>query len=128
MSIFLPVKTATIILPYGPVPHLFILLTDPVGASKSVLALPVSSYDGDGTDDEACKLFPGDHDFINKKSLVRYRRARIEAAQTLVNGAKDGAFKPMHCLKTDVFARVCHGVSTSMFVRPHIRKFYEANK
>lgn len=131
MSLFLPLKTATVLLPSGPAgneqkPHLFVLLTDPLGDAKEVFAVPISTYLDDGTDDEACKLFAGDHEFIKTKSFVRYRRARVECAQTLINGAKDGVFKPMACLDTPVFARVCHGVSVSTFIRPAMKAFFEA--
>lgn len=127
MPIFLPLRTATIEIPTPPHDqHLFILLTDPVGPAKEVLGVSVCSYESDGYDDESCVLFPGDHDYIKHKSFVAYEYAEILKAQALINGAKDGPFRPFAPIKTDIFARVCHGLTLSRLVPPVAKQFYES--
>jgi hypothetical protein len=57
---------------------------------------------------------------------VNYAEARIELAQKLVNGVKEGILVPKGMLAEDIFARVCHGLTHSRFTVPRILAFYDA--
>jgi hypothetical protein len=112
MSLFVPFRRATLLIPSGPVgnpdqKHLFILLTDPVptaNGGKEVLLVGVSSVRNGQFHDPACLLYSGDHPFIDHKSYVNYRMARIEEAGKLVNGVKKGVLTPRDVLASEIWA------------------------
>lgn len=134
MSLFVPFRRATLLVPSGPQQnqnqkHLFILLTDPVptaGGSKNVLLVGISSVRPGLFHDPACLLYPGDHPFLDRQSYVNYPRARIEDAQKLINGVKNGVLTPRDTLAGEIFARVCHGLTESRHASPKILEFYLA--
>ena len=98
MSLFLPLRRATLLVPSGPEndpdrKHLFILLTDPADAEagvKAVLMVSLSSIKAGLPHDPACLLYPGDHPFVKRNSFVVYQKARIEEAEKVLRGVKDG--------------------------------------
>jgi hypothetical protein len=135
MSLFLPFQRATLLIPSASVSdpnrkHLFILLTNPhphpESNIKSSLLVSVSTMYPRLPFDPACKLFAGDHPFIKHDSYVVYRTARIETADKLINGVSQGIFNHKETLSGEIFARVCHGLTTSDFTAPTILRFYEA--
>lgn len=134
MTLFVPYRRATLLIPSGPEAdpfrkHLFILLTDPVAnatGDKEALLVGVASVRQGYFHDPACHLYPGDHEFIGRESYVHYARARIELAQKLVNGVKQGLFVPKQMLGPEIFARVCHGLTESRHTTPKILSFYLA--
>lgn len=134
MSLFVPFRRATLLIPSGPEhnpnqKHLFILLTDPVTTatgSKEVLLVGVSSVKQGQYHDPSCLLYPGDHPFLNRESFINYRGARIEDAQKIANGVKQGAFIAKDILSGEIFARVCYGLEQSRHTAPKILAFYQA--
>lgn len=134
MSLFVPFRRATLLIPSGPQhnpdqKHLFILLTDPVqdtAGSKDVLLVGISSVKPEIPHDPTCLLYPGDHSFIVRKSYVNYRMARIEDAQKLINGVKQNLLLQKEILAGDIFARVCNGLTESRHTTPRILEFYLA--
>lgn len=131
--LFMPYRRATLLIPSGTpkapnLKHLFILLTDPVARADGVsesLFVPVTSVRPGAYFDSSCVLYPGDHPFIKWQSSVNYSLARIEDAQKLVNGVKQGVFEPKAILSGDIFARVCRGLSISKHTTPKVLQFYE---
>lgn len=134
MSLFVPFRRATLLVPSGPQQnpnqkHLFILLTDPVSNGvdgKDVLLVGISSVKPDIPHDPTCLLYPGDHSFIVRKIYVNYRMARIEDAQKLISGVKQNLFTPKETLVGEIFARVCYGLSESRHTTPRVLEFYRA--
>lgn len=134
MSLFVPFRRATLLIPSGPQhnpdqKHLFILLTDPVqndAGGKDSLLVGISSVKPQMWHDPTCLLYPGDHPFIVKQSFVNYGRARIEDAQKLINGVKQNVFTPRETLDAGIFARVCYGLTESRHTTPKILEFYRA--
>lgn len=134
MSLFLPLKRATLLVPSGPVSepgrkHLFILLTDPVddgSGAKWVLMVSVSSIKAGVPYDVACILYPGDHPFINRESFVVYQKARIEDAAKVLRGVKEGRLIPQSPMGLAVFARICKGLEDSRLTVPKVLRFYLA--
>jgi hypothetical protein len=133
MSLFVPFRRATLLVPSGPggnpdQKHLFILLTNPVpnaANGKDVLLVGLSSVRAGGYHDPACLLYPGDHPFLVRQSYVNYRMARIEDAQKLINGVRTGVLAPKEVLAGEIFARVCHGLTESRHTAPKILEFYQ---
>jgi hypothetical protein len=134
MSLFLPLRRATLLIPSGPAhdvdrKHLFILLTDPVvnpdDGKQSVILTSLSSLDPALPHDPTCILSPGDHPFVTRASFVNYRYSRIMEGQKILNGVKSGLFVPMDPMDANVFARICKGLSDSRNTVPKIMRFFE---
>lgn len=135
MSLFVPYRRATLLVPSGPAhdperKHLFIVLTDPAEVldlpGKHSLLVGVATIYPDVPHDPACELHAGDHEFIRHKSYVTYAQARIEPSQKLVTGVKRGDLVAKAMLAETIFARVCKGLNDSRFTAPRVLAFYRA--
>lgn len=132
MSLFIPLKRTTLLIPSGPAhdldrKHLFILLTDPAANElgvKSVLMVSLSSIKNGIPYDTSCVLSVGDHPFVKKDSFVLYRFARIEEADKVLRGVKAGKLIPLDSMRADVFLRVCNGLKNSKETPEKIKNFY----
>lgn len=133
MSLFLPLKRATLLIPSGPQndqhrKHLFILLTDPhddeTGA-KSVLMVSLSTVRAGVPHDATCILYAGDHPFVKHDSCVVYQKARLEEADKVLRGVKSGQLVPQDPMDGAVFARVCKGLEESRLTPPKLLAFYQ---
>jgi hypothetical protein len=130
MSLFLPLKRATLLVPSGPVAdpdrkHLFILLTDPGGSGvKQILMVPLLSIKPNVPHDSSCVLLPGDHPFVKRASFVQFARARIEDASKLLRGVKDGKLIPHDPVDSVLFTKICKGLAQSPYTPGKILKFY----
>lgn len=128
---FFVARRATLLVPSGPAnapdrKHLFICLTDPIGKARETLLVSVSSVQPNAPHDSTCVLYPGDHPFVRRDSFVAYWHSRIETADALTRGVKDGVLIPHDILESGVFARVCLGVEQSRHLAPRYRAFYVA--
>jgi len=134
MSLFLPLRRATLLVPSGPEndpdrKHLFILLTDPADTEarvKAVLMVSLSSIKAGLPHDPACLLYPGDHPFVKRNSFVVYQKARIEEAEKVLRGVKDGKLVPQNPMDSAVFVRICKGLEESRLTPPKVLRFYLA--
>lgn len=129
MTLFLPNRKASILVPSGPAhdpdrKHLFIVLSDPVTDEKVVLLVSISSVKPGRWNDESCLLYPGEHPFIKKDSFVDYASARIELGDKLLRGVKAGKLIPQDPVTEEVFARICAGVMASRRTPRYIRQFF----
>ena len=129
MTMFLPNRKASILVPSGPAhdpdrKHLFIVLSDPVTDEKVVLLVSISSVKPDRWNDDSCLLYPGDHPFIKKNSFVDYSSARIEPGDKLLRGVKAGKLIPQDPVSDDVFERICAGVMASKRTPRNIKQFF----
>ena len=116
------------LLPSGPASdperkHLFFVLTDPRGNPGSVAMVSVQSVIRGVGPDAACLLYPGDHPFLKRDSFVAYRHGRIEPAQKLADGVRQGILEAREMLNDAVFARVLRGAEESRFVAPAFRDY-----
>jgi hypothetical protein len=132
MSLFLPLKRATLLVPSGPPgdqnrKHFFILLTDPhdngVG-KKCVLMVSLSTVRPGVPHDPACILSAGDHPFVRHDSYVVYQRARLEEADKVLRGVKSGQFVPQDTINSAAFARICKGLEESRLTPKKLLDFY----
>jgi len=137
MSLFVPYRRATLLIPSGPAhdperKHLFIVLTDPARVldydETQSLLVGVTTLQPDLPYDPTCLLHAGDHEFIRHRSYVHYARALIEPSQSILNGVKKGVLVPKAMLVEDIFARVCNGLVKSRFTARRIIAFYEATE
>lgn len=126
---FFVVRRATLLIPSGPIDdlarkHLFICVTDPVGRERETLLVSVSTKRAGEPFDPTCRLFPRDHPFIRQESYVNYHQARIESADKIERGVKEGIFTPHRILDVTIFARVCKGLTESRLLAPRYLIFY----
>ncbi len=135
MSLFVPYRRATLLIPSGPArdpdrKHLFIVLTDPAQVleytEKHSLLVGVTSFQTGLPHDPTCLLGAGDHEFIRHRSYVHYARALIQPSQGILNGVKKGVLVPKAMLVEEIFARVCRGLVESRSTPRKIVSFYEA--
>jgi hypothetical protein len=133
MSLFVPFKRATLLIPSGPVndpdrKHLFVLLTDPVEApgfdEKQVLLVNIASVSNSVYFDSTCLLKPGEHRFIKHDSYVLYAKARIQTANALLRGVKSGQLIPQEIMDQAVVQRICDGLQQSPHTTPRILRIY----
>jgi hypothetical protein len=136
VSLFLPLKRATVLIPSGPEgdenrKHLFILLTDPYrdeSGSNQVLLVSISTIRPGLPHDASCLLYPGDHEFVKTESYVLYQKSRLENAERLMQGVKNGLFVPQSPIDTSIFARICKGLEESRFTPAKHLNFYEKTR
>lgn len=102
--------------------HLFVICTDADGTGQHLL-LNVTKWRNDLCDN-TCIFDEGAHEFIKHKSYVLYRKARIETAQALLNGVREGIFHPKECLEQQHFERVCKGILVSPHIPRGMKQFY----
>jgi len=134
MSLFIPLKRATLLVPSGPQSepnrkHLFVVLTDPADAGagvKALLMVSLSSIKPGLPYDPSCILYPGDHPFVTRQSFVLYQKARIEEADKVLRGVKSGKLVAQDPMDSAVFARICKGLEDSRLTPPKVLSFYRA--
>ncbi len=132
MSLFLPLKRASLLIPSGPESdqarkHLFILLTDPHDDGcgvRNVLMASLSSVKPGVPHDATCLLHPGDHPFVRQISFVVYKKARLEDADKVLRGVNAGLLVPQDPIDGAIFARICKGLEDSRLTPPRYLEFY----
>lgn len=134
MTVFQPVRRATLLIPSGPAhdpdrKHLFIILTDPVadpfnGDKDSALLTSLSTLDAALPHDPTCILHPGDHPFVTRDSYVSYRASRIIEATKIINGVQSGRFVVKDLMDSGIVERICDGLTTSQQTAEKIKRFF----
>ena len=133
MSLFLPLKRATVLIPSGSQAdqdrkHLFILLTDPQRDTQTgiryVLMVSLSTVKQGLPCDRTCILYAGDHPFVKRESYVVYQRARLEDADKVLRGVSNGILVPQQPMDSTVFARICKGLEDSRMTPAKLLDFY----
>ena len=122
MTVFQPVRRATLLIPSGPAhdlnkKHLFIILTDPVadplnGNKDSVLLTSLSTLDATLPHDPTCILHPGDHPFVTRDSYVSYHTSRIQEAEKIINGVASGVLVAKEPMDSSIVDRICDGLDS----------------
>lgn len=133
MSLFVPFKRATLLIPSGPEhdpdrKHLFVLLTDPIESpdflGKQVLLVNIATVPDRLPYDATCIIQPAEHRFIKHESYVFYAKARIEAANALLRGVKSGQLIPHDIMDHALVQRISDGLYQSPHTSPKILRFY----
>ena len=134
MTVFQPVRRATLLIPSGPAhdldkKHLFIILTDTVadplnGNKDSVLLTSLSTLDAALPHDSTCILHPGAHPFVTRDSYVKYDTSRIQETAKIINGVAIGVFVAKGPMDTSIVDRICDGLLTSPHTAEKIKRFF----
>ena len=115
---------------HGRSPHLHIALTDllsvPGYPAESLLLVTISSIRGSRSDDLACKLDVGEHDFITRPSYTAYRRARVRDAAYLRRREERGLIVPQSPVAAEILDRICAGLEQSPRTPEDMIAFYRA--
>lgn len=129
MTLFFPIKRATLHIPgTGPKHdpergHLHVILTDQDENKQNLLVGICSYYD---RCDKACILEKG-HLFIKHKSFVFYAEADVVPADMLHNCVKENIITYEGLFDEPEFQRICNGLLKSAFIRPRVKKYYQAH-
>ena len=134
MSLFVPFKRATLLIPSGPAhdldrKHLFVVLNNPIESpnlqGKQVLLVNIASEPNGLPYDKTCIIQPAEHKFIKHESYVFYAKARIEATDGLLRGVKSGKLIPHEVMDHVLVQRISDGLRQSPHTSPKILRFYE---
>lgn len=74
--------------------------------------------------DPSCILYAGDHPFVKRDSYVVYQKARLEEADKVLRGVKNGQLVPQDPMDSAVFARICKGLEDSRLTSSKLLAFY----
>jgi hypothetical protein len=133
MTVFAPVRRATLLIPSGPAhdldrKHLFIVLTDsiinPENQRPSVLLTSLSTVDPALPYDATCILHPGDHPFITHDSFVSYRTSRISEESKLIAGVATGVFVAKELMDIAIVEKICAQLPGAQQAPEKIKRFY----
>jgi hypothetical protein len=130
MSGWLASRRATLLIPSGPVydpdrKHLYVVLNDPHGSDNTaeVLIVCIMSTPSVGGYDPSCTLFPGEHPFITRGSVVGYQYCRIVKAGLLEAKVASGDFIAKQAFSEDVFGHIITGLMDSPYAAPKYKNF-----
>lgn len=120
-------RRGTLLILSGPVPHLHVVMNDPVFSAEhnaqSILLVNLSSIKEHVPYDGACVLATGCHPFVRQQSYVVYSEAAVYNAERVSIKVSEGEIIPKDDVSEDVFSRVLAGFSTSDQVTPKILRF-----
>lgn len=112
----------TLIIPSGPTgKHLFVILNKPkdfAGYKNSSVLVNISSIRKAPYDD-TCILEPGSHPFINQRSYIAYRHARVDREESLIQKVNALLFTPHEPLDDELLEQIHNGLYES----PQTRRF-----
>lgn len=100
-------------------PHLWLVLTDPVGSPPSVFAVMVRTRTR--FTDDTLVLVPGDHPFIKHESSVHYSTAQQFRIDKLEDAVKSGRCHPRVEIPDGLLKRVREGLIASPFTVNAVR-------
>lgn len=134
MNGWVPLKRGTLLADYGRddgIQHLFIVMNDPyeeeTGQGNKTLLVNVTSIPANPTVffDDTCILNVGDHPFLQHRSYVYYKNARIEATQDVIDKVAAGHCVICEEMNGDVFRQVANGISDSEMTPEYIINFFQ---
>lgn len=124
-------RRATLLIPSGPQhdaerKHLYIVLNDPIdfGDGPRVLIVCVCTIPTQGGYDPSCTLFPGEHPFVVRDSVVMYRFCQIVDPAQLEQSVAQGAFVAKPLLDEGVFGHVIQGLQDSPAAALKYKRFH----
>lgn len=128
---YLPAKGDALMMPSGPVDHLYVILTDAfIGSGyQTHLLANFSSIKASIYYDPACVVSPGEHPFLTLDSYVAYEYARIEMVSDLARRVDSGTYQ-LHpdSISSRLLDKMRNGVLVSRHISRGCRGYYEKNK
>jgi hypothetical protein len=129
MSSYRPYRKGTILLLSGSSNHLFIICNDPVfypSLNKDCfLAVNLTSIKDFFEHDQTCVFNGGEHPFIKHPSYVNYKKSEILGENTISREVDSGNIQTHAPCDEGMFDLVLNGFSSSPFLTPKIKRFYE---
>lgn len=104
--------------------HLRFVLSEPDVDSK-VLIVHMTSYHGNGREDDSCILNPEDHVCIKSKSYIRYDQAFDKEMISLLIEKTNGSIIMEPDLDASVLQRIQDGARRSTALHRKFRKYFE---
>src|SRR5436309_3396470 len=101
--------------------HLWIVVSDPHPEQNLVLAFNLT--DEKHYPSSACILLPGEHEFIEKRSAVRYFSPKLWEAEQLKARIQDGTFREYAKSSEALLAKIVRGAYFSEDLEPHFLRF-----
>ena len=121
---------ATLLMPSGSEgDHLYVVLNDPqpfdgYGSNFCVLLVNLSSVREGAPFDDTCVLDAGTHPFVQHRSFVFYRHARVEPESHMLRLVEQGLFKPHEPRAAETFQRIKAG----LYASPHTKREFKRLK
>jgi len=96
-------------------PHLWIVISDPTFDSNSVVIVNVTSWRTRATflNDTSCVINAGEHPFIDKKSYIYYRDAKVTSEDNIQNALAGGALSPDEDCSSELLGKILLGAAQS---------------
>jgi hypothetical protein len=111
-------------IPAKPYDHLYMVISEPTLDQANVVLVNFTGY---SLDEEVCCIAdPGEHPFLDKKSCVRYKDARIASTALLDKLVQAGKLQPHKPLSQLLLSRVRAGAAASGFLPEGCRKILES--
>lgn len=105
-------------------PHLFVLLTEPVGDPPSAVAV---NFTTQREYSDTTIILTNEHSFINKPTVVNYAKAMIVNCDILENQIHDmnsqTSFHKERQCSNDLLNKLREGLRKSPFTRPNIIEY-----
>jgi hypothetical protein len=98
-------------------PHLWVIISDPSQDKDRIVIINVSTWRNKALilNDESCILSTGEHSFIQEKSYVFYKEARITSESALQEGIEGGVLIPCDDCSAKLLEKILAGTMLSKF-------------
>lgn len=132
MTEYRPTRKGTILIPSGPVRHLFFVCSDPTPDpvyvatynKNAVLVVNISTIKEDAEHDNSCVLNVGEHPFITDPSYVVYIRASLLSEDNITDNIADGTFDVHEDCCEETLQKIYDGFEISEDTPGKILKFF----
>lgn len=120
-------KKGTLLILTGPVPHLHIVMNDPVFSEEhgkdTVLVVNLSSVKLNSYHDPSCVVYPGCHAFVRHPSWVVYDGATVMNTVRITQQVATSEITVHDPASDSLFEVVRQGFDCSPHLRPKIRRY-----
>lgn len=122
---YAPYKGATLLIPYGEKPHLFIVLNDPCREGACLLTMITTMYNNK-KHDPACVFNGGEHPFIKHPSYALYRLANISQASHIANMVNRKYYQTNEDVSAGMYDVIINGLHNSEHTPHRIIKYFNS--
>lgn len=121
-------KGESLLIPSGPKGmHLFVIVLDPTvlqgyGTSPQILLVSATTLRDDIPHDPACILEAGEHPFIQHRSYIAYRYARIDSAAHVEQMVARHVWIPKEACSPQLIDKIISGMQRSRLAPREFKK------
>ena len=105
--------------------HLFVIVLTPAPHTRNTIIVNIDSWEPGTKTDNTTILQPGDHEFIQKKTYVNYRLARIVSVDEIEGWLETGRAKIKPRMDTSILNRISDGILKSKFTILEVKEMYQ---